>query len=172
MGLGIVLLGPVVFCPPTTAVLDGQSRSLQGCDQLPPDGVGDGGSLPAEGAGLKVGESVFGGGCAAFILIAGLAGEREVEDTVAAVPAAGSNVVAGEGAVVPDEVRDPSASLGDWLPYALAFAWGGSRIGVTERRTGPVSPRFAFRSGNALWVAKLGHNVGNSRGKVIRRCVF
>ena len=76
------------------------------------------------------------------------------------------------GEVVLDEVRDPSASLGDWLPYAFAFAWGGSRIGITERRTGPVSPRFAFRSGNALWVAKLGHNVGNSRGKVIRRCVF
>ena len=96
MGLEVVLLGPVVFCPPTTAVLDGQFGSFQGFDQLPPDGVGDSGSLQAEGAGLEVGESVFGGGSVVFILIAGLASEREVGNAVAAVSDAGDDVLDGE----------------------------------------------------------------------------
>ena len=68
---------------------------------------------------MKVGESVFGGGSAAFILIAGLAGECEVEDTVAAVPAAalrstenlrrwrpGWWPLAALGALLPRAVRD------------------------------------------------------------------
>ena len=119
MGLGIVLLGPVVFCPARTAVLDGQSRSFQGFDQLPPDGVGDGGSLQAEGAGLAVGESVFGGGSAAFILIAGLAGEREVWDAVAAVSDAGDDVVDGDVYLVE---RDRSAnSLPSFVVDAMLF---------------------------------------------------
>ena len=122
MGLGIVLLGPVVFCPPITAVLDGQSRSFQGFDQLPPDGVGDGGSLQAEGAGLAVGESVFGGGSAAFILIAGLAGEREVWDAVAAVSDAGDDVVDGEGAVVPSAVGTAAVPfLEEVLPHFVTL---------------------------------------------------